>query len=859
MRLSPGTRLGPYEVVELLGVGGMGEVYRARDTRLDREVAVKLISTSLGTDPALLERFEREARLAGALSHPNVVALYDVGVHEGTSFLVTELLRGATLRARLDHGRLSVKEALEIATQLAEGLAAAHERGIAHRDLKPENVFLTRDGRAKLLDFGIAKAAEAAREPSSHGLMDATVSPSANGTQPGLVFGSPGYMSPEQARGEGTDHRSDFFSFGAVLYEMLSGQRAFPGAVSESSLAILREQPPELPEDVPEPLAQLVQRCLEKDPARRYHSASDLAFQLSVMRSAQQRREAARSTRPRRLWATAGLVAVLVAAAAVAVFRRSDRGPGSPRVQQLSFTRGGVATARLAPDERHVLFTGASPGEPARIYSTTLDRPDYHPVPLEPAELLAISSRGDLAVVLRATRHLFEDGGRGTLATVPIVGGAPRELLDAVSYADWSPDGSELAVVHQVGTVSRLEFPIGTVLHQSGGWLSHPRVSPRGDRVAFIDHPSMYDYPGDLMVADRTGHLRVLAHSAAQIAGVAWAPGGEEIWFTRDDEAPMSIWAVRPDGQPRLVYRGTSELLVQDIARDGRVLVVSYERRSKSAVVKPGEGEAPKDLSWLDQSILDDISADGSTILFSENDRIANLRRTDGSPPVHLADGKALALSADGKWALAIRAHETPESHQLLVLPTGPGLGRTIELTGLRLIRRARFAPDGRHVAVIGRTEDAPGFAVHWVDRETGERRAITPPELEGYFLEISPDGRQVATIGGGGVLTLFPVAGGPPVRLTDAGEPWAPAGWDAGGHLFARRLNEVPAHVYRIDPSSGARQPFATVGAADLNGLEWIVRLKVAANGSAIGFSYAVHQSRVLMLSWGDLARPRQ
>src|SRR6185369_8749176 len=228
------TRLGPYEIVELLGVGGMGEVYRARDSRIGREVAGKMVSAALGGDRP---GFEREARLAGSLNHPNVVALYDLGSHEGTPFLVTELLHGSTLRAQLDHGRLPLAAALDVAAQLAAGLAAAHERGIAHRDLKPENVFLTRDGRAKLLDFGIAKAAEAAGVPSAHGMMEATVSPSGGGTQAGLVFGSPGYLSPEQARGEGADARSDFFGFGAVLYEMLSGQRAFPGGLEESSLA----------------------------------------------------------------------------------------------------------------------------------------------------------------------------------------------------------------------------------------------------------------------------------------------------------------------------------------------------------------------------------------------------------------------------------------------------------------------------------------------------------------------------------------------------------------------------------------------------------------------------------------------
>jgi Tol biopolymer transport system component len=548
-----------------------------------------------------------------------------------------------------------------------------------------------------------------------------------------------------------------------------------------------------------------------------------------------------------------GAIAVAVTAAVlVRLGRPVAKEVGAPRVQRVTFTHGQVFTARFGPDGRQVLFSGSWDGEPVRVYSTTLERPDFHPLPLESAELLAVSPKGDLALSLHPSWHKFDDGGRGTLAIVPLVGGAPRELLEGVSYADWSRDGVNLAVVHQVESSSMLEFPIGQVLHRSGGWLSHPRVSPRGDQVAFIDHPSLYDYPGDLLVVDATGHSRVLARSTADIAGVAWSPRGDEVWFTRNDEAPMSIWAASLDGVSRLVYRGTSDLLLEDIAADGRVLALSLERRAKTVVARPEPVKTVEDLSWLDYSVLDDISADGATILFSENDRIANLRKTDGSPPVHLADAKALALSADGKWVLAIRAHETPESHRLLILPTGAGVGRGVELKTLRLIRRARFAPDGRHVAVIARGDDAPGFAVHWVDRESGEHHPITTADLEGYFLEISPDGSKVATVGRGGVLTVVPVSGGPPLLLSEPGEPWVPAGWDGNGALFARRLYDIPARVFRVDLATGARQPIATAGPLDKSGVNWIIRLKVAAASRTIGFSYPVNQSKVLLLSWG-------
>jgi TolB-like protein/tetratricopeptide (TPR) repeat protein/tRNA A-37 threonylcarbamoyl transferase component Bud32 len=292
MRLSTGARLGPYEVVALLGAGGMAEVYRARDTRLGREVAIKVVSESLGTDGTFVERFEREARLVGSVSHPNVVALHDVGVHDGKPYFVTELLQGQTLRTRLADGPVPLATALDWAMQMAEGLAAAHERGIVHRDLKPENVLLSRDRHIKLLDFGIAKVIASAQEPAAptngdaRDLLDETMASVNSKTGTGVVIGTPGYMSPEQVRGDPVDSRTDLFSLGAVLYELLAGRRAFPGASPvESGYAILHNEPEPLPATVPPAVAQVVRRCLEKDPARRFQSARDLAFHLEALRA----------------------------------------------------------------------------------------------------------------------------------------------------------------------------------------------------------------------------------------------------------------------------------------------------------------------------------------------------------------------------------------------------------------------------------------------------------------------------------------------------------------------------------------------------------------------------------------------
>src|SRR5881398_3051275 len=278
MALTSGTKLGPYEIQSPLGAGGMGEVYRTRDTRLDREVAIKVLPAGFARDPERLRRFQQEAQAAAALNHPNILAVHDFGEHEGSPYMVTEFLEGETLRERLRPGTLPVRKATEYAEQVARGLAAAHEKGVVHRDLKPENIFGTRDGRIKILDFGIAKLTRAGADGPTFQMA---------ATEPGMVLGTVGYMSPEQVRGEAVDHRSDIFAFGAILYEMLTGKRAFKRNSSIETLsAILKEEPEDLADampNVPPQLEKLVRRCLEKDREVRFQSARDLAFNLETL------------------------------------------------------------------------------------------------------------------------------------------------------------------------------------------------------------------------------------------------------------------------------------------------------------------------------------------------------------------------------------------------------------------------------------------------------------------------------------------------------------------------------------------------------------------------------------------------
>jgi len=416
VRLTPGSRLGPYEVLSTLGTGGMAEVYRARDTRLGRDIALKVVNEVLAGDPELVRRFEQEARVAGSLNHPNLVAVYDFGLHEGSPYFITELLKGESLRQRLSRGRIPLDSALDWAAQLAQGLAAAHARGIIHRDVKPENVFVSSDGHVKLLDFGIAKLAEGNRTDGSHGILDDTVTPTGHGTQTGIILGTPAYMSPEQVRGEHVDARTDIFSLGAVLYEMLSGQRPFPGgSLIESSHAILHDDPPPLP-NVPPLVAQIIRRCLAKDPDVRFQSARDRAFDLEMLRSdvdtrATSRPQALPSIIRRRWWALAAM-AVLVAGVVITRLQASHPLAPPMTVETVTFRLSQVGVSRFTPDGR-VVFT-ARDGRTTELFERNLASAWPQSLGLQNMELAATSSKGELAVLLTGGSHSLvrETAGR---------------------------------------------------------------------------------------------------------------------------------------------------------------------------------------------------------------------------------------------------------------------------------------------------------------------------------------------------------------------------------------------------------------------------------------------------------------
>jgi serine/threonine protein kinase len=875
MLLQTGARVGPYQILAPLGAGGMGEVYRARDTKLNRDVAIKVLPEHLARDPAALARFEREAQAVAALAHPNILAIHDFGSDGGLSYAVTELLDGDTLRGRLattsdargaplgaaprladsrvgaPAGPLPARKAIEYAVQIARGIAAAHEKGIVHRDLKPENIFITRDGQVKVLDFGLAKTdgPAASAVPGDTQL--------ATGTEPGTVMGTVGYMSPEQVRGLPVDRRTDIFSFGAVLYEMLTGQRAFRGdSHIETMNAILKEDPPELAEinpGMPTALERIVRRCLEKQPEERFHSAHDLGIALEAVSGSSSASAASLGVQAlprarRRLMPAIFALSVLAVGIAAYVAGRQSGTAGakaSPDYRRLTFRRGPIVSARLAPDGNTIVYSAAWDG-PLHLYSTRPESPESQQLPFPNADVVSVSSSGELAIVMNR-RTLRAYSRVGTLARAPLSGGASRAILEDVQDADWLRDGSSLAVARFTEGRYRLEFPIGTAVYETGGWISHPRVSPNGEMVAFLDHPIMGDDRGSAAVVDRTGKVRVLSGEYDSTQGLAWSPSGAEIWFTGAEKgSARALQAVTLSSVVRTVDRTPGNLTLGDIGRDGTVLLEHNNGRRGIVALPPGESK-DRDLSWLDWSQPLDLSDDGKTLLISEQGDGGGagysvyLRKTDGSPAVRLGSGDAQALSPDGKWVVAQRLNPAPA--QFVLLPTGAGNGKPVTNDSITHLQ-ARFMPDGKRILFVG---FAPGRQprTYVQDLEGGTPKPVTPEGAAGTL--VSPDGAVVVA-----GRQLYPIAGGDPRPITGLEPQDGIVRWTLDGRgLYLRRLlDSGVVQITQLDLATGRRTPVRQVAPlSESVGTGGIGQLLLTPDASAYVYGYGVTMSDLYLV----------
>jgi eukaryotic-like serine/threonine-protein kinase len=846
MSLAPGARLGPYEITALLGTGGMGEVYKARDTRLNRDVAIKILPASFAADRDRLRRFQAEAEAVAALSHPNILAVFDLGEFEGAPYLVSELLEGETLRALLARGVPSHRKSTAYAIQIAKGIAAAHSRNIAHRDLKPDNLYITREGQVKILDFGLAKSIAVT---SPH---DLTVAASGPATDAGTVMGTAGYMSPEQVRGTAVDTRTDIFSFGAVFYEMLTGVRAFSrDTTAETMTAILKDEPPESLETsrhIPPALDRIIRHCLEKSPDQRFQSARDLAFDLESASdlTASGGLPAAKAHPQSSLLRSAVVVPAIVLLAAFAAWKilAGSKPVTGSQFHQLTYRRGAISDARFSPDRQNVLYTVRWDGAKPEIYTVPISGSGGRSLGIADARLLAVSKTGEIAVALAP--HFFSALiDPGTLARASSGGGAPKPEIENIQAADYTPDGSALAIVRYLPDkgMCQVEYPIGKVI-DTASFISDLRFSPNGKYLAFLSHDNPFDDRGIAVILRPDGAKVATSalHQSAQ--GLAWTPSGDEVWFSSPLESGQ-IHAVSLTGKNREVLSVPGRVFLRDIASNGQVLAEQGIHHT-GIIVSTGKRNNQRDLSWLDFGYIRAISSDGQMVLFDEEGAenpsyTIYVRNTDGSPAVALGEGYGAALSHDKNWVLDEKLNE-----EVWLLPVGPGEPRRVSPPGFRC-RWAGFLPDDKHLVLIAQKGNGP-FRSWVADLNGGAPRPISSDNVEGVF--VSPDGRWLLA-GLGYDLTdratlLVPIDGGAPVPIAGLQPNDYPIDWTADGKLYVRtqiQAGQPSLSLAILDPHSGKRTPWRDLPLVPVGSVHAFNPV-LTPDGSSYAYGYALSLS---------------
>jgi len=839
-----GKSLRSYRIEAKLGAGGMGVVYKAVDSRLGRTAAIKILSTS-AMSAERERRFVQEAKAASSLNHPNIVTIYDIDTQDvdgkPMQYIAMEYVAGETLDQLIGKKGLRIRDVLKYAIQIADALAAAHAAGIVHRDLKPSNVIVTPQGVVKILDFGLAKLTEAGGADAYAETMHGEGSPL---TEEGTILGTVAYMSPEQADGKKVDSRSDVFSFGSVVYEMATGQRAFSGGSKLSSLsAVLFKDPQPASQavaDIPHELDRIIARCLKKDPERRWQTMLDVKVALEELREELNSSNLAhaipspavhRKSRAR-VWTGLGVLAgVLLGVALRLSYERAYSRPAEPpSFQRLTFRRGDVTSAKFAPGET-VVYSAEWDGAQSTLFSAQPGNREARALALPSARVLAISPSGEMAILL---------GGEdvGTLARVPFGGGSPRQVLEGVSGADWGPDGDSLAVVRAVGGKFRLEYPIGTVLYETEKRPPMmPRVSTDGKLVAFFDFDvEVGDY--SLCIVGSSHPRQVLSHGWRAIGALNWSPDNREVWFSGGQlGGDPALFAVTLSGVQRLVTQTGGIIVMQDVARDGRVLLSTVNSRL-GILYRPPNGGPERDLAWLDSSLIYELSNDAQSLVFVElsNGQGRNsaiyLRKTDGSPAVQLGYGNRPSLSPDGKWVACI--HHELERSRLMLLPTGPGESQFAKIDGMHF-DGVEWFPDNKRILFTG--NETGHQTRSWIyDLETNKTSPVTPEGTRG--MRVSPDGQWFVTVDPHKLL-LTPVGGGNSKTVIDLQTGESVVRWSGDGrYLFLQQREPAGIKISRLEIATHRKEPWLVVKSPE-PGAQFFGPLALSADGKACGATF--------------------
>jgi len=656
-------------------------------------------------------------------------------------------------------------------------------------------------------------------------------------------------------RGKSADPRSDIFSLGAILYEMVSGKRAFHGDFPADTMsAILKTEPPPLSEtqqNIAPGLARIVEHCLEKDAGNRFQTARDVAFALEAFSGSSASSAAVSKVnlpRSRRsVPAVAALAACLLVAAVVFVLGRfSAPAPEQPVFHQITFPRGYIQTARFASDGDTIIYSAAWAGKPIELYSTRLEGGESRALGLTDTDLLAVSATGELAVRLKP-RFYSAYSISGIMARTMLAGGTPRPVEDAIEFADWTPDGKDIAVVRRVAGRTRLEFPVGKVLYETAGWIGNPRFSPRGNLIAFIDHVSLWGDPGKVATVNLSGNMRVLTQSSFDsVQGLAWSPDGNEVWFTATPTGGLrTLHAVSLSGKERTIYRIPGIMNLFDVSRSGKILLARDSWRVGIIALPPGAAKE-QDLSWMDFSAIRDLSSDGKLLLFDESGEAGGtigmmyLRKLDGSAPVRLADGNSNSLSADGKWVMGATGIDF---NHVIFLPTGTGQSQIRDLSPLTY-HWGNWLPNGHQVLFLG---NQPGHAsrIYIMDTPQGHPRPIT---AEGtgvvtYTHFVSPDGQSFLGLDSDRNSLVYSVQSGEGRPVPGLNPAEVAFGWTGDGKSVYVYKPDVPAVVYAVDLATGQRKLWKTLAPIDPAGINFIRTPHISADGK----SYAYNYNRVL------------